>query len=419
MLKASALYIVIVIALVIAVLCSTLIVTGYYYKSAYQRKFRYDLLQRNETSGINILLGSDDVLYQQKKVFSLFGSGHDSVSLQKISWGIYELGLCRSFIQKDTVQKVFLIAAAVDSTKWAALYLIDEDRPLSLSGKTMIKGNVFIPKAGVKEAYVDGKAYQGDKRLVVGTKHDSQKSLPAPDAGKLLAIRDIRNYAATDTGLSHRDSMSNSFFNPSIVINFKKKIGTIGRTKLSGNIILLSDTTIIITNLAQLQNVIIYAKSISVEKGFTGNCQLFARDSIGIQGDCHLNYPSALGVLRFETDKATQGRIHIGENTVVSGSVFTYEKIKSQLQTIIDLDKNVTITGQTYVQGILRLKDGDRFEGSVFTNRFLYQSNYTTFENYLINAKIDEGALSPYYLTSSLFPVSTSKQKILQWLESK
>jgi hypothetical protein len=56
MLKASALYLVIVITLVIGVICSSLIVVAYFYREQYQRAFRYDALQNNLNSGINILI---------------------------------------------------------------------------------------------------------------------------------------------------------------------------------------------------------------------------------------------------------------------------------------------------------------------------------------------------------------------------
>src|SRR5437588_11830421 len=84
MIKSSSLYIVIVIALVIAVLCSSLIATAYYYRAEYQKKFRYDQLQNNLGSGINILLTTSDSTYRREKIFSLFNKGDDSVSLQKI-----------------------------------------------------------------------------------------------------------------------------------------------------------------------------------------------------------------------------------------------------------------------------------------------------------------------------------------------
>jgi len=418
MLKASALYIVIVVALVIAVLCSSLIVSAYYYRLQYQRKFRYDQLQSNLNSGISILLASDLSAYKNERIFALYNEGEDSVSLKKSSWGIFEVATSKAFVQKDTLRKAFMVANKIDSNRWAALYLIDEDRPLSVSGNTMIRGTAFVPKAGVKEAYVDGKAYQGDKRLVIGSKRNSERQLPGLQEGVLRQIESIRGYKSTDSSFNHRDSLSNSFFNPTMVVNFRKKATTISNIKLSGNIIIVSDTSLTIDQTATLSNVIVYAKSITIKAGFHGKCQLFAQDSIGVQRDCDFGYPSCLGLLRFIADKGVQGRIGIGENTQVNGAVFTYEREKSQLQNLIDLSKNVKISGLVYAQGLVRFKSGDEINGGVFTNRFLYQSAYTTFENYLIGVRIDAAQLSPYYLTGSLFPVAQKKQKVLQWLES-
>lgn len=418
MVKSSALYLVIVIALVIGILCSSLIVTAYFYKLQYQQKFRYDQLEANRNSAVNILLGSGEDLKEEKS-FSLFGGDADSVSISRIPWGIYDVGLVRAHIRHETLFKAFSIANALDSAKWAALYLIDEDRPLSVSGNTMIRGQVFVPKAGIKEAYVDGQAYKGDKRIVNGTIHNSERTLPALQQNRLGLLQAMNASAkATDTILPHADSLNVSFFKSGKVINFKKKVTGIAHIRLTGHIILLSDTTVVIDNSARLENVLVFAKAIQIKDGFTGTCQLFATDSIGVGKNCTFSYPSCLGVIRNHNDKSTQGRIRIGENTAVTGTLFTYEKEKSQLQTLIDIASGVKVYGQVYCMGLLKFNKSAGIYGSVFTNRFLYKSTYTTYENYLINIRLDANGLSPYYLTSPLLPVSGKRQHVLQWLEA-
>jgi hypothetical protein len=83
------------------------------------------------------------------------------------------------------------------------------------------------------------------------------------------------------------------------------------------------------------------------------------------------------------------------------------------------LDKGALVNGQVYAQHILSTKDNAAVKGSVFTTRFMYQTAFSRYENYLINLKIDAPALSAYYLTSDLTPVASSEKKILQWLEAK
>ena len=160
MIKASALYIVIVIALVIGILCASLVAVAYYFRAEVQQKFRYDQLRDNLSSGINILLTARDSAFQKEKTFSLFSGTNDSVTLQREAWGVYDICLAKAFVQKDTLYKTFMVANQIDSSKWAALYLLDEDRPVSVSGKTVINGDAYLPKAGIQQAYIANNAYQ-------------------------------------------------------------------------------------------------------------------------------------------------------------------------------------------------------------------------------------------------------------------
>lgn len=421
MLKASALYIVIVIALVIGVICSALIVSAYFYKAQNQRKVRYDNLANNLGSGINILLLSSDTSYNIEKKFSLFGGDADSISLKELPWGVYDIGIAKAFIQSDTLFKAFSIANIIDSAHWAALYLIDEGRPFSLSGKTILRGDAYIPEAGVQTAYVDNHAYQGDKRLIIGTRHKSEKQLPTLDAKRLALLDRLQHQAAGgDSILLTNDSIRVSFLKPTHFINFKKKPEVLDHKFYSGNLVMSSDTTLTIDSTCIFKNILVLAKSIIIKSGFHGNCQLFATDSISIGENCIFGYPSCLGIVLSKPVQSvkTQAKISIGRNSKFNGIIFTYEKVKSDLLPSISIGKKSKIKGQIYSQGQLELKDTCEIDGSIFTSRFIYRNSFTLFENYLINATIDSKALSSYYLTSGLLPASGKRKRVLQWLET-
>jgi cytoskeletal protein CcmA (bactofilin family) len=419
MIKASALYIVIVMALVIGLLCSSLIVAAYFYKAQYQQKFRYDQLENNVNSGANILLANNDSTYANGKIFSLFGNDSDSVSLQKLAWGVYDVGISRAFIQKDTLYKTFMMANVIDSSKWAALYLRDEERPFSLSGKTTIRGDAYIPKAGVQQAYIDGMTYQGDKRLIIGKRRLSEKQLPALNANRLKQLEKYWNQSPhADSNFLKKDSVQQSFLLPARLVNFEKAAQTIKNIKIAGNIVLFSDTTVTIDSTAMLKNILVFARSILVKSGFKGNCQLFATDSIRVDSNCRFDYPSCLGILRFRAPKAaSQEKITLGGKSVFNGTLFTYEKADNPAKPLIIIGKGTRVNGQIYAQGALELKDNSETDGNVFTSRFLYRTSFTLYENYLINTTIDSKALSPYYLASDLLPVTKKRKKVLQWLQ--
>jgi hypothetical protein len=421
MLKGSALYIVIIIALVIALVCSSLILAAYFFRGQYLLKTRFDRLQNNLSSGLHILLQSRDTNYIQGKTVRLFLNDQDSVRLKTIRWGIYDVGVAEAFQTKDTVFKVFSMAHGIDSSKWAAIYLIDEDRSLSLSGKTSIRGDVFLPKAGVKAAYVDNKAYDGDKRLIVGKIRDSQRKLPALNQERLNILEQLFNSHGPSVNPGRRmDSMTRSFRDPVYILNLGKNINGLKDVRFSGNIIVYADTLLTIDSTAKLNNILVFAKAILVKSGFRGSCQLFASDSISLEKNCRLNYPSCLGILRYKSPLVGfPPQISIGQNASVNGTVFTYEKEASALPATINLAKGAKISGLLYAQHYIATKDSVTISGSVFTSRFMYQTEYTRYENYLINLKIDADSLSRYYLTSDLVPVASGEKKILQWLEVK
>lgn len=416
MLRASALYLVIVIALVIGVICSSLVVVAYFYRTEYQKKFRYDKLSNNLRSGINLLLAGTDSSYLKQNKINLFATATDSIVLQKKTWGIYDVGVVQAFVQHDTTYKTFSIANSIDSVKWAALYLADDDRPLSISGKTKIEGDAYLPKAGIQTAYVDNKAYEGDKRLVIGKKLISEKKLHLLDTGRLNILN--RYFSISGDKLPGLDSLNESFLKPTKVLDFANQPYTLSKSSLKGNILLHSDTTLTLDSTVKLDNVLIFAKTIIVHEGFKGTCQLFATDSISIGKNCHFNYPSCLGIIRLKTTKfSNPAKICLGEATTIFGTIFTYEKAPDQLKPLISLSKKDTINGQIYSQDAVAFKDGCVVHGSLFANRFLYQNSFTLYENYLINLQLSSNELSSYYLSSSLLPVSSKKKRVLQWIE--
>jgi len=419
MVKASALYIVIVIALVIGVVCASLIATSFYYKIQYQKKARYDQLDNNLGSGVNILLASADTAFSASKTFSLFNNESDSVYLKKILWGCYYIGIAEAFSQKDTLYKTFTIANRIDSSKWAALYMVDQDRPFSVSGKTAIIGGAYIPRGGVQTAFVNNQAYQGDKRMIVGAKHTSAKQLPALAQPWLSAIENFIKGSANADGELKSDSINQPFLGPPLLVNFKKNAKTLENIYLKNQVVLFSDTTVTIDSTASIQNILIFAKAVVIRPGFHGSCQVFATDSINVGKNCIFNYPSFLAVMRFDTAKFhSEEKIFIGQNTSFFGSILTYEKGINVLKPLIQVDKNVSITGQLYSQGIVYLADNLKINGSVFTYIFYYKIFGTLYEDYIVNTIINSKKLSPYYLTSGSLPVAGSKQKVLQWLES-
>ncbi|KAA8476141.1 hypothetical protein BDE36_2601 [Arcticibacter tournemirensis] len=409
MLKASALYMVIIIALVIAVFSASLIATAYFYRLEYQKNMRFGRLQLNLNSAASILLSSAYVSTEEQRL-DLFGEQTDSVVLKKDRWGLFAFGTAKAFTLNDTLKKAFLIAEDTEKDQ-TAVYLSDEDRPLSVSGNTRITGDVQIPKAGIKQAYVEGKPYAG-KELVYGSIKNSTRTLPQLNQSMLDEIEKYLGDTLNNE-VYVSDSLSNSFFNEPKVIRVSRSSPAITNTAITGRVIILCDTVLTIGPGAQLRDVLVYAPSIVVKEGFKGSGQLFARDSVVVEKKADFEYPSAIGILK--KGEGGQPKIELGSDCRLAGIIFTHEKKRSELQTVISLGKNAVVKGEIYAAGFIKMEKPVTVEGKVSCNRFIIQTPSTLYENYLIDITINRNSRSAYYLSSPLFEHKAPNQ-ILRWL---
>lgn len=410
MIKAAALYIVIIVSLLIAVISASLLTIAFYYRLEVQKKTRMDKLMTNMESGTAILLSEGFKVDNEETVLDLYGDQKDSLILNKTRWGVFDLHILKSFELRDTLKRSFLSGNMFKDQ--SAIYLADEDRPLSVSGNTRITGNGELPKAGLKQAYVDGRPYDG-KELIKGSIKPSGRTLPELNDELLKKITD---YLKPIEGISFnvKDSVSNSFFNKELIYKLTSAQQDIANMKIRGKIILISDTTINIGSSAILEDVQIYAPAIRIESGFKGSCQLFARDSIVIGRDCEFFYPSFAGV--FKPDSSSiQAKVSLDSASHFSGILLGHESQRTDLQTLISLGKNTLVNGEVYA-GYIKAERTASVSGKVYANRFIMQTPSTLYENYLIDITLNRKLLSKYYLSSPIFKGNKSEQKILKWL---
>ncbi|HEY0056919.1 MAG TPA: hypothetical protein VGB63_16330 [Pedobacter sp.] len=412
MLKASALFIVTVMALVIGIASTSLITMAYFYRLEFQKGIRHSALLNNLESGTAVLLSKDFNKFDANVAIELPGNNAVTIMVRKERWGIYDLAFVQSYIQKDTITRAFLIGKNFDD--YTALYLRDEDRPLSISGSTQIVGDAFLPGAGIRQSYAEGKSYSGGKILVRGIIKSSDITLPPLDAER---ISDIQQRLGNEKGVewSVKDSLWNSFLNPVQVIRIPSNKASISKCSITGKFILICDTTVSISRTAIIENAIIFAPSIIIEDGFKGSCQFFASKSITTGKNVVLSYPSCMGIVN-SSQSESQPEIILGGGSVFSGVLFTHKKDKSELETQITLGKNCIVSGEVYASGFLKMESPVMINGKASCNRFLVQTPTALYENQLIDVVLNRKKLSQYYLTSSLSSNKVADNKILKWL---
>lgn len=414
MLKSAALYIVIVISLVIGISCSSLILLGYYYRLDLIRSDQKEKLINNTHSGTEILLDASAPVGTEKPI-DLFGKGTDSVMLKDRTWGVYHVGSVTAFHDQQSFSRSFLYGNPPEGRTACALYVTDYNRPVSITGDAQIKGDAYLPAAGIQRAYVGGKGFTGNK-LVEGNIHKSGKTLIPlqQDAKQQLS----RLFKPKDTyhrmnfsDISSGQPLYRSFSDTTLLIYSNLPVQL--TTSLSGNIIVYSSEQVQISSAAVLSDVLVVSPVIQVAPGFRGNTQLFASDSIAVGNNCYFTYPSAL-VLVKRDDILTVPYISLGTGSRFTGSVFALQNPASSHEVVVRIFSGTVLTGELYSEGYVDIQG--KVAGSVFCNKLIYKNSSSTYLNHLVDGKIDHTALPGAFVGSRLFD-SDTKKRVVKWLE--
>lgn len=399
MIKAGSLFYAIVISLIIAIVSSSLILFSYLTRIEFEKLEIGQQLQLNVDSGINLLLATSSSKDENKQI-DLYGKGTDSVSLIRKHWGAYEILISHARFKDQEIIKIIQSGSISDSSDRYSIYLADEDKPLALCGKTRLKGTAYLPKAGLKRAYIEGQNFTGDQ-LLDGVSRQSNKSLNEFNPDVLKHIQDIfsqKCISASDSlievsGQLSGDSIFNSFRDKTLVYSspgtFKISDGS-----YSGNIVFISDRQIIISGSALLRDVIIAAPKIIIEEHFSGNIQAFGRDSIIVKKEVSLHYPSVLGIVKNKTIQ--NACIILNEKDSVSGSIFSCKTEKDILkQTGIIVRKEAFVYGDVYSNGYADIQG--TIHGSLTCSKIMLSTPSSVYENHLLGAVIDATKLSSHF----------------------
>ncbi len=411
LLPAGILPTVLIICLVIAFFASALIGLAYFRHQLRVRDMVFHQLKGNAKSSVNYLLGNTNIKYHHAHQFDLYVTGNDSVQVEKHYWGLFDLIKASAFRGVHHTSIYALVGKKPDAWGVASLYLADENRPLSLAGSTVVNGTCFLPQAGVRTAYVEGKGFTG-KDLIKGEVKTSKVTLPALPG---LLVERLRHYGRVrETILPNSvplrklvGSTSVSFKAPPLQVQVPDG-SILDGVRLSGNVMLISQGEIIIPSSAQLEEVLVLARKVTVQGGFTGRLQVLAQDTVIVEAGCRLSYPSSL-VAYNQNGKC---RVELGEGSTVEGVFLVGSTEHEALNNTAVLHKDALLEGQAYVDGMVELKG--HISGTLACRRFFLLTPTTLYENHLLDCEINVQKRSSYFLTSPL--LSEARMEIVQWL---
>lgn len=361
------------------------------YKSVYRQQLSVSSsLLHNAQSGINLLCADKSIARYEPKTLDLFGTGKDSVTLWYKPWGVFDVLVSEAFFKGRRERLVALSASGIDPQQKVALYLADLDRPASVSGNTLLKGTCYIPKSGIKPAFVEGSSFTGTK-IIEGDAKTATTQIPAPDQNWLdnLAGLSRRNFtsASVEKGLLPTDSLRQSFTKNTLLVEQQGDM-IVDNITIRGNVILSSNKKIIIGAHAVLKDLLVVAPYIKVEEGFSGSVHLVATDTIITGKKVTFRYPSSLVVINDKLNSTTPYLL-LDEDSRLNGLMMVWKgKPDAQYQPKLVLSKHTYVKGQLLCNGYTGLNTC-KIDGSVYTNKMLLLTGSSVYENHLLNTQID------------------------------
>ena len=242
----------------------------------------------------------------------------------------------------EKFQKSAIVGSANMGYDNATFYLVDNDRPLSITGNSNLFGEVYTPKYGV--------AYNQMKSIFF--------------SGEKIKSENIK-------------------------VSEKELRATIKREPLD-----FVEELAIISKDMFLEDTIIVAKSIVVESGFVGTVQLMACDTVIIEANVTLKYPSGIYLSGDNPDRyiEVKGKSQISGYIVVGKCDTKSERPRANFKQ----DIKSVIKGVIYINGIAQMQGmvaGKLFceECSLFTPEGVYQNtiyNLSVIENNEITSPI-------------------------------
>lgn len=402
--KAGALQYVLVISVIIAILILAFITLMHLHKKVQLKGALYKKSIENVQHTFDLL--------ETQKINDTNLNQLNNTSVITKDWGIYKSVFVASTEKNEFFEKVGLLGGF--NRKKKALYLQENNKPLAIVGNTKIVGDASIPKLGIKRGNIAGTSYNNNT-LLYGRSTLSTTKLP-----EIENISVIKKYASSHLldgktsffELEEGKHFKNSFKKETLVYNSNYPIH-LKNISLTGNILIKSNSSIIVHSSAILEDVILVAPKITVQNKVNGTFQAFAKNTIEVKPNSTLNYPSALVLINDKKiDHKNNPEIIIEENCQIKGSILLYSTSKTMnFKPQIHIKEKTTITGEVYCNQNLELLG--TVYGSVYTNHFLTKQFGSTYINHLYNVEINSTKLPNQF---SGLPIKNQNYSVAKWL---
>ncbi|MDR0659283.1 MAG: hypothetical protein LBG19_00440 [Prevotellaceae bacterium] len=330
--------------------------------------------------------------------------GHSGATIEIIpqQWGLFDIIHLYGKRSGLTDTLSILTGDYFPSKDSACLYVADHNNYLSITGDTHLEGTCYLPAYGITKAYVEGISYSGDT-LVFGSIQTSERNIPKLQNELLKRHEKLFSTSAISSN-TIPDSLFVPYVNKETALFYYPTNAHLSAKYIGGNVIIICDSTLTILSDAHLDGCIVAAHSIVIEKGFTGRFQGFSRQSIDVEDGTKLLFPSVLFI-----NGSDNANMRIGLECFLCGIFIVNGKNYQTTHLQVGLD--TILEGIVYNSGTTELK-GDVW-GELYTERFLFRSQFNQYDDFLLNVEISKPKLSEHFVGINLFNGCTTKPMIL------
>lgn len=334
----------------------------------YQRKSIHDILiekrlRDNSESGINILLYNNNLEQQFGGYIQITKDARDSVLLEKRSWGLFSILLSVAFTREMEYETIYMSGWQMTSMEKNTCFYVESDKQnISITGESELTGNFYVPNKRITPSSIGGRNFKTSRKFnEIGFE---TKPIDLRFLNKITSEYDKCWHLEKDIK-PLTDSLRNSFKSTTHHVYSRENI-ELNNCYFGGNILIESESKIVIKKRCTLENVILKAPTIIIEDHVTGNFQAFASDSVLVGEHVDLIYPSVLGLITKENSKIVP-KMMIGNETRVSGIIFSTPTTEVHRKPTLQLENTTLVFGQIFWMGLILSKGS--ISGAVITEQ--------------------------------------------------
>lgn len=303
-------------------------------------------------------------------------------------WGMYEVVKVEAKNGKKS--SIRLLGKAAESDEQATLYIPENDRSLSLTGRTFLEGRVCLSRNGISYTQMRSEFFSG-KQLKQECVRASWREFPELDGETRHQIGGLLARTRPEEWTACASVLKQGFSEVAVGTEIGEYLSGV---RMEGHLILYAPDELFIEQDNCLENVIVVGRKVSIANGFTGSVQIFATDTISLGDRVCLKAGSGLYVKQEETG----GLVELGEHNEINGFVVVESSPPADQRRGAAYIQPETsrVRGLVYVDGIAEVHGF--ITGSLYVRECCYFTPDGYYSGTLYNAILSGNPGLPYPL---------------------